>query len=580
MKTDFNRPQAAIFASYYRPHLALFAADMLCALLTAAVDLAFPMMTKYTIDRLLPQGLYPLFFAMIGLMLLLYVLRTGFSYFVTYWGHTLGAYIEADMRQDLFNHLQRLSFSFYDNHRTGQIMSRVTNDLWEVTELAHHGPEDLFISLITLLGSFVLILFIRWEIALALLILVPLLLLHTLRSRARMMHASKRVKERTGEINASLESSISGVRVAKAFTNESYEAAQFQKGNQGFKTAKKTYYRSMANFHCRLEFIIHVLTVMVIGLGGFLIMGHKMNLSELITCNLFINAFLQPIRRLANFVEQYTTGMAGFGRFVELMRIGEDITDKPGAQELTHVRGDIAYEDVSFSYNQDVQVLEHLNLRISSGTTLALVGPSGGGKTTICHLLPRFYEIREGRITIDGWDIRDLSLKSLRSHIGIVQQEVFLFAGSIKENIRYGRIGATEEEIIQAAKQAEIHEDIMKLPQGYDTLVGERGIKLSGGQKQRVSIARVFLKNPPVLILDEATSALDSATELKIQRALEALAQGRTTLIIAHRLSTIRKADSIVVIDDDGIRQQGSHAELLAQEGLYATLYAAQFTAP
>jgi ATP-binding cassette subfamily B protein len=578
MKTDFNRSQAAIFASYYRPHLALFAADMLCALLTAAVDLAFPMMTKYTIDRLLPQGLYRFFLVMIGLMLLVYVLRTGFSYFVTYWGHTLGAYIETDMRRDLFNHLQRLSFSFYDNHRTGHIMSRVTNDLWEVTELAHHGPEDLFISLITLGGSLALIFFIRWEIAVALIILAPLMLAHTLHSRSRMMRVSKAVKEQTGEINATLESSISGARVVKAFTNESYEAAQFQKGNQAFKAAKKTYYRSMANFHCRLEFIMHILNVVVIGLGGFLIMAHKMNLSELITCNLFVNAFLQPIRRLANFVEQYTTGMAGFGRFVELMRIGEDISDRPGVRELELVRGDIAYEDVSFSYNQNVRVLEHINLRIPAGTTVALVGPSGGGKTTICHLLPRFYEIREGRITLDGWDIRDLGLKSLRSRIGIVQQEVFLFAGSIKENIRYGRIGATDEEILQAAKQAEIHEDIMKLPQGYETLVGERGIKLSGGQKQRVSIARVFLKNPPVLILDEATSALDSATELKIQRALEALAQGRTTLIIAHRLSTIRKADAIVVIDDDGIRQQGAHEELLAQEGLYASLYAAQFS--
>ncbi|MDR3115787.1 MAG: ABC transporter ATP-binding protein/permease [Treponema sp.] len=580
MMIDFNRPHLAIFASYYRPHLLLFAADMLCALLTAAVDLAFPMMTKYTIDRILPQGLYRFFLVMIGLMLLLYVLRTAFSYFVTYWGHTVGAYIEADMRQDLFNHLQKLSFSFYDNHRTGQIMSRVTNDLWEVTELAHHGPEDLFISVVILAGSFGLILFIRWEIALALLILVPLLLLHTLRSRSRMMQVSRQVKERTAEINASLESSISGARVTKAFTNESYEARKFQFGNRNFKAAKKTYYQSMANFHCRLEFIMHILTVVLIGLGGLLIMAHRMNLSELITCNLFVNAFLQPIRRLANFVEQYTTGMAGFSRFVELMRIQQDSTDKPGARDLTRVRGDIEYEDVSFSYNQGVRVLEHINLRIPSGTTLALVGPSGGGKTTICHLLPRFYEIREGRITIDGRDIRDIRLMSLRNHIGIVQQEVFLFAGSIKENIGYGRIGAAEEEIIRAAQQAEIHEDIMKMPQGYETVVGERGIKLSGGQKQRISIARVFLKNPPLLILDEATSALDSATELKIQRALETLSQGRTTLIIAHRLSTIRKADAIVVMDDDGIRQQGSHGELLAQEGLYAALYAAQYTSP
>ncbi|MDR1904818.1 MAG: ABC transporter ATP-binding protein/permease [Treponema sp.] len=578
-KKNFDRPLFEIFASYYRPHRLLFGADMLCAFLTAAADLAFPMMTKYAIDRLLPGELYRFFLVMIGLMLLLYGVRTGFSYFVTYWGHTVGAYIEADMRRDLFNHLQELSFSFYDNNRTGQIMSRVTNDLWEVTELAHHGPEDLFISLITLLGSFVLIFCIHWEIALALLILVPLLLLHTLRSRSRMMRASKQVKARTAEINASLESSISGIRVAQAFTNESYEAVKFKRGNEGFKAAKKTYYKSMADFHCRLEFIIHILNVAVIGLGGLLIMAHKMNLAELITCNLFVSAFLQPIRRLANFVEQYTTGMAGFSRFVAIMGIEKDITDAPNARELTHVQGTIEYREVSFSYNQAVQVLEHINLRIPAGSTLALVGPSGSGKTTIGHLLPRFYEIREGSITIDGTDIRDIRLKSLRNNIGIVQQEVFLFAGSIKENIAYGRIGAADEEIIEAARRAEIHEDIMKMPQGYETLVGERGIKLSGGQKQRVSIARVFLKNPPILILDEATSALDSTTELKIQRALDALSQGRTTLIIAHRLSTIRNAGSIAVIDTQGVQEQGSHEELLARGGLYARLYAAQFLA-
>jgi ATP-binding cassette subfamily B protein len=566
-----------LFAAYYRPHWKLFAADMICASLIAAVDLAFPMMTKYTLERLLPLGLYRFFFAMISLMVLLYIFRTGFSYFVTYWGHTVGAFIEADMRRDLFSHLQRLSFSFYDNHRTGHIMARVTTDLFEVTELAHHGPEDLFISLLTLVGSLVMVFTIRWEMALVLFIVVPLVVLHTLRSRRKMFRASRNVKEKTAEINASLESSISGARVAKAFTNESYEARKFKGGNERFKAAKKLFYKSMANFQSRLEFMLHLLNVVVIAAGGLLIMDGKMTLAELITCNLFVSAFLQPIRRLQNFVEQYTTGMAGFARFAEILRIEPDIQDKPGARTLEQVRGDIAYRDVTFAYNHDVTVLRHINLEIPAGKTFALVGPSGGGKTTLCHLLPRFYEILEGSITIDGYDIREVTLESLRKNIGIVQQDVFLFAGTIRDNIAYGRIDAGEEEIVEAAKQAEIHDDIMKMPGGYDSVVGERGIKLSGGQKQRIAIARIFLKNPPILILDEATSALDTATELKIQRALETLSRGRTTLIIAHRLSTVKNADCIMVIDDEGIRQRGSHEELTSQGGMYAELYAAQF---
>jgi ATP-binding cassette subfamily B protein len=550
---------------------------MFCAFLIAVSDLAFPMMTKYTIDKLLPGRLYAFFFVMAGLMAALYLFRMGFTYFVTYWGHTVGAYIEADMRRDLFNHLQCLSFSFYDNNRTGQIMSRVTNDLFEVTELSHHGPEDVFISLLTLAGAFILVFFIRWEMALMLIIAVPLMALITLYSRSNMMRASRRVKERTAEINASLESSISGARVAKAFTNEDFETSKFRGGNENFKDAKKGYYRTMAAFHSRIEFMAHFLVVLVIALGGFLIMRQRMTLSELITCNLFVAAFLQPVRRLQNFVEQFSTGMAGFSRFVEIMRIEPDITDVPGAEPLTHVKGDIEYRDITFAYNNNVTVLEHVNLKIPAGSTCALVGPSGGGKTTLCHLLPRFYEIRQGSILIDGKDIRSLTLDSLRRNIGIVQQDVFLFAGSIRENIAYGRIDASEEEITEAARRAEIHEDITGFPEGYDTLVGERGLKLSGGQKQRVSIARIFLKNPPVLILDEATSALDSATELKIQRALEELSKGRTTLIIAHRLSTIRGADRIVVIDDTGIREEGTHESLLAEAGLYRELYDSQF---
>jgi ATP-binding cassette subfamily B protein len=576
-QNSFARPLLSIFAGYYRSHGKLFLADMLCASLIAAVDLSFPMMTKYTIEHFLPEGRYRFFLIMICLMVLLYILRSAFSYFVTYWGHTVGTFIEADMRRDLFSHLQQLPFSFYDNHRTGHIMSRVTTDLFDVTELAHHGPEDLFISFVTLAGSCIIILIMRWEMALVLIAIVPLMLLHIMISRKNMLRASKRVKEKTAEINASLESSISGARLTKAFTNESFETGKFKGGNERFKSAKKSFYRSMAGFHSRLEFIIHILNVVIIAAGGFLIMQGRMNLAELIACNLFVTAFLQPIRRLQNFVEQYTTGMAGFARFVEIMRIEPDIRDRPGAVVLESVRGDIRYRDVTFAYNHEVMVLEHINLKIPAGTTLALVGPSGGGKTTLCHLLPRFYEIRNGNITIDGKDIRDLTLESLRRNIGIVQQDVFLFAGTIRDNIAYGRLDAGEEEIIEAAKQAGIHNDIMKMPGQYGALVGERGVKLSGGQKQRISIARIFLKNPPILILDEATSALDTATEQKIQCALELLSRGRTMLVIAHRLSTIRNADRIAVIDDEGIRQQGSHRELIAQDGLYAELYGAQF---
>ncbi|MDR1105567.1 MAG: ABC transporter ATP-binding protein/permease [Treponema sp.] len=586
-KTAFvkNAPRSAraaqstlrIFASYYRPHWKLFAADMVCASLTAGADLAFPMMTKFTLERLLPGGLFLAFFIMAASMVLLYLLRMGFTWFVTYWGHTVGAYIEADMRRDLFNHLQKLSFSFYDTNRTGQIMSRVTTDLFEITELSHHGPEDLFISVLTLLGAIILIFFIRWEIALIFVIVMPLVIFHILRSRSGLMKASRKVKERTAEINASLESSISGARVAKAFTNESYEKRKFRGGNENFKSAKKNFYFSMATFQAKFEFLIHLLNVIAIAAGGFLIMKGRMTLPELVTCNLFIAAFLMPVRRLQNFVEQYTTGMAGFGRFLEIMNIKPGITDAPGAVNPETIRGDISYRNVSFAYNNGVTVLRNISFDIPAGSVCALVGPSGGGKTSLCHLLPRFYEIRDGSITIDGTDIRNMRLEALRRGIGIVQQDVFLFAGTIRENIAYGKIDAAEEEILEAAKKAEIHEEIIRMKDGYDTIAGERGVTLSGGQKQRIAIARIFLKNPPILILDEATSALDSATELKIQKALEELSRGRTTLVIAHRLSTVRNAGKIIVIDDEGIRETGRHEELLAAGGMYAELYRAQF---
>ncbi|MDR1210773.1 MAG: ABC transporter ATP-binding protein/permease [Spirochaetaceae bacterium] len=586
IKRASNAKALTIFASYYKPHLPLFLADMFCASLISGADLAFPLMTKYALEKLIPQGNLRRLFIMTGLMVLLYILRTAFSFFVTYWGHTVGAYIEADMRRDLFAHLQKLPFSFYDNHRTGQIMSRVTNDLFEVTELAHHGPEDLFISLLTLSGSFLIVLFMSWEMALVLLFLVPLMVIHTLVSRVSLMNSSRSVKEKIAEINASLESSISGARLAKAFTNEGYENKKFKGGNEFLKNAKKGYYRSMADFHSKLEFMTSLLNVAVIAAGALLIMAGRMSLPELITANLFAAAFLQPIRRLQNFVEQYSTGMAGFKRFLEIMAIEPAIIDRKDARALSNVKGDIEYRNVSFAYSEahnggpdadENFVLRGIRLSVPAGTTVALVGPSGGGKTTLCHLLPRFYEIQEGAITIDGADIRDLTLESLRRNIGIVQQDVFLFAGTIRDNIAYGRVDAPAEAITEAARRAEIHDDITAMKDGYDSLVGERGVKLSGGQKQRISIARIFLKDPPILILDEATSALDSVTELKIQRALTELARGRTTLIIAHRLSTVRNAGRIVVLDNEGIKEEGSHEELLSRGGLYSSLYRSQF---
>jgi len=581
-KYDFNKPLLKIFAHYYRPHIKLFLADMFCATLIAAADLTFPMMTKYAMEKLVPGETYRFFFVIAVMMILLYILRMCFSFFVTYWGHSMGTFVEADMRRDLFNHLQELPFSYYDNNRTGQIMSRVTTDLFEITELSHHGPEDLLISILTLGGSFFLISTIRMEMAVILMILVPVMIFTAIISRQKLQNASQKVKEKTAEIIASLESSVSGARTAKAFTNESHEITKFGQGNENYKNARRYYYKAMAVFHAKIEFMTNFLVVAVIAIGGTLIMWNKMTLPELIACNLFVAAFLQPIRRMQNFVDQFSTGMAGFTRFVEILRLKPEIIDKPDAVALEKIKGDIEYKNITFAYTEDAAaeeryVLSGVSLSVPAGSTLALVGPSGGGKTTLCHLLPRFYDIKYGSITIDGMDIRDITLESLRKNIGIVQQEVFLFAGTIRENIAYGRVNASEEEIIAAAIAAEIHEDIMEMPQGYDTVVGERGIKLSGGQKQRVSIARIFLKNPPILILDEATSSLDSATEYKIQRALEELSRGRTTMVIAHRLSTIRNADQIVVIDGRGIIQQGRHEELLASGGLYAELHAAQF---
>ena len=565
------------FVSYYRRHWRLFVLDLACALMIAAVDLAFPLASRYAMTTLLPADMYHTFFIIMGALVAAYLLKALFMYIVTYWGHTLGVRMEADMRHDLFTHLQKLSFRFYDKNRTGQLMSRVTTDLFDITELAHHGPEDLLISLITIIGAFVVMLTINVKLAFVLIILVPVGILFTLAQRKRMMRASKHVKERTAGINAGLESSISGARVAKAFTNEAFEVDKFMENNEKFKRSKGEFYSAMAVFLSGVEFFTSLFSVAVIAFGGYLIMRGEMDYVGLITFSLYVATFLQPIRKLSTFMEQFTSGMAGFHRFRELLNEQPEIIDAPDAITLKDVKGDIMFEDVSFSYNDKTRVLAHLNLKIDAGKTLAIVGPSGGGKTTMCHLIPRFYEASGGRITVDGHDIKDVTLLSLRQNIGIVSQDVFLFAGTIKDNIRYGRIDATDSEIVEAAKRAEIHDMVMEMENGYDTQVGERGTRLSGGQKQRISIARIFLKNPPILILDEATSALDSVTEKRIQKAFEALAVGRTTLVIAHRLSTVRGADEIIVIDEEGVAERGTHAQLLAIGGEYARLYNSQF---
>ncbi len=578
-KSKSTKGNLRAFARYYKPHWKLFALDMACALVVALVDLMFPVVTRTVLETYLPSAMYRAFFIIIAVMGAAYLLRCAMQWIIAYFGHMMGVLMEADMRRDIFTQLQKLSFTFYDKNRTGRLMSRVTTDLFEITELAHHGPEDLFISVVTLVGSFIVLFSMQWKLALVLLVMVPILLAFTITQRERMSSSSRKVKERMAGINADIESSISGVRVAKAFTNEEYEIEKFQKGNERFKGAKKGFYSAMARFHSGMELLLNLMGLLVLLFGGLLIMSGELTLAQLITFNLYVASIQSPIRRLAQFVEQFNTGMAGFHRFEEIMKEQPDIADAPGAKALRDVKGDIRFEDVTFSYEEGRSVLRNVNLHIPQGEMLALVGPSGGGKSTLCQLIPRFYDVKEGAILLDGQDIRTLRLKDLRAAIGIVQQDVFLFAGSVLENIRYGRPDATIEQVIEAAKLAEIHDDIMAMPEGYDTVVGERGILLSGGQKQRVSIARIFLKDPRILILDEATSALDTATEVRIQRAFDRLAKGRTTLVIAHRLSTIKNADEIVVIGEQGIEERGTHAQLMEKGGAYRALHDAQFRA-
>ena len=574
---DFkNRSPIIIFLSYFKRHKKLFAMDILCACLIAAVDLTFPLITRSALYDMLPNQMYRTFFIVMVVALACYGVRSFLNFVVAYYGHTFGIRVEADIRSDLFAHMQTLSYDFYDRNRTGQLMSRLTSDLFELTELAHHGPEDLLTSTLTIIGALVVMAGIQWQLALVVGLTIPVFLLVVMTMRRRMGRASRAAKEKTGHINQEIESSLSGFRTSKAFANEDVENARFEAANDQFKTSKRNFHKAMGQFHSSVEFFLCSLNVIIIGFGGYYVMKGKMDYRDLLTFMLYISSFVSPMRKLSGFSEMFANGFAGLSRFVDIMRTDPTVQDAKDAVELTDVKGAITVDNVSFAYDRELDVLRSVSLEVEPGETIAIVGPSGGGKTTLCQLIPRFYDVDEGRICIDGKDIRSVTQQSLHRNIGIVQQDVFLFADTIFENIRYGKPGATFEEVVEAAKKAEIYEDILAMPQGFDTYVGERGTLLSGGQKQRVAIARIFLKNPPILILDEATSALDSVTEAKIQRAFDALSQGRTTLIIAHRLSTIRAAHRIISIADGEITECGTHQELLQKGGIYASLYNTQ----
>ena len=574
---DYQRKSPlAIFLRYFGNHKKLFAVDVLCAVLIAGIDLMFPLVTRSALYDMLPGQMYRTFFIVMAVVVGCYVLRSFLNFIVTYYGHTFGIRVEADIRKDLFRHMQEMSFDFYDKNRTGQLMSRLTTDLFELTELAHHGPEDLLTSVLTIIGALVVMIKIQWRLAVVVALTIPIFLIVVMSMRRSMAKASRASKEKTAHINQEIESSLSGFRTAKAFANEETESTRFGAANEQFKKSKRNFHKAMGRFHSSVEFFLCSLNVVVIGVGGYCVMQEQMDYRDLLTFTLYISSFVGPMRKLSGFSEMFANGFAGLNRFVAIMRTEPTLQDKENAPDLAEVKGEIKVENVSFAYNGDLDVLHDVSITVQPGETVAIVGPSGGGKTTLCQLIPRFYDVQSGSISIDGQDIRDVTQRSIHQNIGIVQQDVFLFADTIFENIRYGKPDATMEEVIAAAKQAEIYEDILAMPDGFDTYVGERGTLLSGGQKQRVAIARVFLKNPPILILDEATSALDSVTEAKIQRAFDNLAKGRTTLIIAHRLSTIRAANRIISIADGVITECGTHEELVNTDGIYSQLYKTQ----
>ena len=573
---NYNDKPLKIFFGYIGGQKKLFIIDMICAVLVAAIDLIFPYVSRTAMKTMLPQQMFSAFFAVMAVLVLAFVIKSLLYYVITVVGHKMGVLVESDMRRDVFTHMQDLSCSFYDKNRTGILMSHITSDLFEVTELAHHGPENILICSLTIFGALAIMFTLDWRLALVLTVILPVCLWFTMAQRVKMKKANIEVKRKTAQIYAAIESSISGIRTAKAFANEDQESEKFEQANAMFRGSKVEYYKAMGLFMSGMEFTTSIAQAAVIAVGGVFIMRGTMSYIDLLTFTLYVSTFVTPVKKLAQFAEVYMQGTAGFSRFLEIMRTEPTIKDAPDAKELGNVRGDIEYKNVSFDYGSGVPVLDNINLHIRPGESFAVVGPSGGGKTTLCQLLPRFYDVCSGSITIDGTDIRSVTQASLRRNIGLIQQDVFMFAGTIRENIRYGRPDATDEEIVQAAIRAEIHSEIMDMPDGYDTYIGERGVMLSGGQKQRISIARVFLKNPQILILDEATSALDTVTERRIQDSLDKLAQGRTTIIIAHRLSTVSNADVIAVVEGEHIIEMGPPKELMEKNGEYARLCRAQ----
>ncbi len=566
------------FVSYYKPHKKLFAMDMTAALFVSVIGVVYPIITRTMLNTLIPERNYRMIVVLGLTLLLLYLIKMCLNYFIQYEGHMMGVYMQARMRTDLFAHLETLPYSFYDTHETGKIMTRMTNDLFEVVELAHHGPENIIISVLSIVISFTYLSTIDIRLTLIIFACVPFLLLISYSLRKKMRKAFRDSRTAIAEINASMESSISGIRVTKAFTNAEKEKEKFEVGNGKFQAARKAAYSAMGRFFSGNTFVTDIFNVVVLIAGGFFLYNGQIQFGDYSAFIVSVNMFIAPVMTLINFMEQFENGITGFERFCEIMDAKPE-TDSPDAQDAGQLEGHVEFRDVSYAYDEDKNVLRHVNLNIEKGKTYALVGPSGGGKTTICHLIPHFYDVESGEILLDGKEIHSFTLESVRRNIGIVQQDIYLFNDSMKENIRYGKLDATDEEIELAAKRANIHDYIMSLPNGYDTNIGERGVRLSGGQKQRLSIARVFLKNPPILILDEATSALDNTTEILIQKALDELCRGRTTLVVAHRLSTIKNADEIAVVSDGRITEQGTHEELMAKQGMYYDLYQLQFRA-
>lgn len=565
------------FAHYYKPHWKLFVFDMICALVAAGCDLVYPVVSRNIINTYIPDKNIRLILTWCAALLVIYIIQTVMQYFMQYQGHIVGVRMQADMRRDVFEHLQKLPFSYFDEHKTGVIMSRIVNDLMDISEFAHHGPEDLFISLVTVVGAFIILCTVNVPLTLITFAVLPFLVLFIIKKRSAMTMAFRKNRIEIAEVNASLENSIAGIRVSRAFTGEREEEKKFAENNQRYVTVREHSYRVMAEFFSGTNFLTSLMNVVILAAGGYCVYRGVINVGDMVAYMLFINMFVNPIKKLIQFVEMFQNAITGYVRFQELMNVKPE-QDEKGAIELKDVRGEIVFDDVTFHYDENKEVLSHISLTFPQGKMVAIVGPSGGGKTTLCHLIPRFYEISGGSILVDGHDIRDVTRASLRRQIGIVQQDVFLFTGTIFDNIAYGKLGASREEVYEAAKKANIHDYIMSLPEGYDTFVGERGVKLSGGQKQRISIARVFLKNPPILVLDEATSALDNVTENYIQDSLDELCKNRTTIVVAHRLSTIKNADEIIVMDRDGIEERGTHEELLARgNGIYKELYEAQF---